>query len=150
MPKVISNTSCLIALDNIQMLPILKKLYKNIYITEEVSWEFGENLEDWIEIRRVKDKNYMNILNNLIDLGEASTVALSLETANSLMILDDQKARKVAKTLELNFTGLLGVVLRAKERKIIDSVQEVINKLKSAGFRISEKMEAEVLRLANE
>ncbi len=150
MPNVISNTSCLIALDNIGMLFILKDLYGKVYISKDVSNEFGKSLMDWFAIKYVINRDYMRILENLIDLGEASTIALSLEIENSLMILDDLRARKLAKNLKLNFTGPLGVILRAKQEGTIDSVKEVLLKLKSANFRISKTIEDEVLRLAEE
>ena len=53
MPKVISNTSCLIVLDNIDMLGILKDLYGSIIITKEVSEEFSKTIPDWIDVREV-------------------------------------------------------------------------------------------------
>jgi predicted nucleic acid-binding protein len=132
------------------MLFILKKLYGKIYISREVADEFGKKTEDWIEIRQVRDENYVKILNTLIDLGESGAIALSFEFGNSLLILDDLKARQVAKNLNLRFTGLLGVILKAKQKGIISSVKEVINKLRSVNFRISQAMENEVLRLAGE
>ena len=150
MPNVISNSSCLIALDNIDMLFILKELYGTIYLTSEVAGEFEKDLQDWLELRQVKNTNYIRILNNIIDIGEASTIALSLEIDDSKMILDDLKARKVAKNLNLNFTGLLGVVLKAKEYRLIKSVEEIIRKLNSVNFRISKAMEEEILKLAGE
>lgn len=150
MPEIISNTSCLIALDNIEMLFILRELYGKIYITQEVCNEFGKNVENWIEIKSVSDRNYMRILANFIDLGEASTIALSLEVKDSVIILDDLKARKIAKNLDLRYTGLLGVILKAKQKGIIQHVRYILDKLKAANFRISEKIEKEVLRLAKE
>jgi predicted nucleic acid-binding protein len=63
MPKIISNTSCLIVLDNIDALYILQKLYQNIYLTEEVAQEFGKPLESWMHVVTVTDKNYLRILN---------------------------------------------------------------------------------------
>ena len=48
MPKIISNTSCLIILDNIDRLDILKKLYQRIYLTEEVAQEYGKPLANEI------------------------------------------------------------------------------------------------------
>ncbi|MEI7995086.1 MAG: hypothetical protein WCH01_09315 [Methylococcaceae bacterium] len=77
MPKIISNTSCLIVLDNINALDILHKLYQNIYLTEEVAQEFGKPLENWMHVVTVIDKNYLRILNTSVDLGEASTIALA-------------------------------------------------------------------------
>jgi len=150
MPNVISDSSCLIALDNIGMISILKDLYENIYITPEVHSEFGQSIEDWIEIKPVENKNYVLLLNQLVDLGEASTIALSLELTDNLMILDDKKARTVANNLNLKFTGLLGVILKAKQQQIISSVSDILNKLKSVNFRISDATESEILRLASE
>ncbi len=150
MPKIISDASCLIALDNIRLISILKELYEKIYITQEVYSEFGQSIEDWIEIKPVENKNYVLLLNQLVDLGEASTIALSLELTDNLMILDDKKARSLANNLNLKFTGLLGVILKAKQQEIIPSVLEVLNKLKSVNFRISDAIENEVLRLADE
>ena len=150
MPNIISNTSCLIALDNIGMINILKNLYGKIVISTEVSHEFGKHVEDWIKIKQVKDRNYLKILNTLVDLGEASTIALALEFNNALTILDDSKARKLAKNLKVKYTGLLGVLLKAKDKNVISSVKEVLFKLKSDNFFISLSIEKEVLRLANE
>ena len=108
MPKIISNTSCLIILDNIDRLDILQKLYQRIYLTEEVAQEYGKPLENWMTVIPVNDKNYLRILNTSVDLGEASTIALSIQmTDDNVMILDDLKARKLAKQLQLKFTGLL-------------------------------------------
>ena len=99
----------------------------------------------------VNDKNYLRILNTSVDLGEASTIALSIQmTDDNVMILDDLKARKLAKQLQLKFTGLLGILLKAKQQNIINSVSEIIEQLRSINFRISEKLEKEVLKLANE
>ena len=151
MPKIVSNTSCLIVLDNIDALYILQKLYQNIYLTEEVAQEFGKPLENWMHVVSVTDKNYLRILNASVDLGEASTIALALQMSeDNVMILDDLKARKLAKQLQLKFTGLLGILLEAKQQHVISSVADIFTQLKNANFRFSEKLEKEVLRLAGE
>jgi predicted nucleic acid-binding protein len=93
MPNVISNSSALIALDNIEMIFILRELYGKIYITNEVYHEFGKNIENWIESKTVNNRNYIYLLNNLIDLEESSTIALALEMSDNLIIL----ARRVDK-----------------------------------------------------
>ncbi|HEY8097266.1 MAG TPA: DUF3368 domain-containing protein [Methylobacter sp.] len=109
---------------------ILQKLYQNIYLTEEVAQEFGKPLENWMRVVSVKDKNYLRILNASVDLGEASTIALALQMQeDNVMILDD---------------------LKAKQQHVISSVADIFTQLKNANFRISEKLEKEVLRLAGE
>jgi len=136
MLKYISNTSCLIILSNINCLDILQKLYSKIYISSEVAYEFGEDLPQWIEIIEVKNSNYTKILNQTVDLGEASTIALHLEIDNSVMILDDKKARNLAQRMELKFTGTLGVIIKAYQTGLIDNLEDIIKQFDEKGFRI--------------
>jgi len=136
MLKYISNTSCLIILANINCLDILQKLYSKIYISSEVAYEFGEDLPQWIEIIEVKNSNYTKILNQTVDLGEASTIALHLEIDNSVMILDDKKARNLAQRMELKFTGTLGVIIKAYQTGLIDNLEDIIKQFDEKGFRI--------------
>jgi predicted nucleic acid-binding protein len=151
MPNIISNTSCLIVLDNIDALSILQKLYGNIYLSEEVAQEFGKPLDNWMTVVTVADKNYLRILNASVDLGEASTIALALQMPeDNVMILDDLKARKLAKQLQLKFTGVLGILLKAKQQHVISSVADVLALLKTANFRLIEPLEKEILKLAGE
>lgn len=151
MPEIISNTSCLIILDNIDRLDILQKLYQTIHLTEEVALEFGRPLANWMMVNAIHDKNTLRILNASVDLGEASTIALAVQmSGDTVMILDDLKARKLAKQLELKYTGLLGILLKAKQQNIITSVSDILSRFRQVGFRFSEKLEIEVLKLAGE
>jgi predicted nucleic acid-binding protein len=122
MPKIISNTSCLIILDNIDRLDILQKLYQRIYLTEEVAQEYGKQLENWMIVIPVNDKNYLRILNTSVDLGEASTIALSIQmTDDNVMILDDLKAR--TKLNHYNLNSLVYWVYYLKLNNRILSIQ---------------------------
>ncbi|MGZ8246835.1 DUF3368 domain-containing protein [Methylomagnum sp.] len=150
MPNIVSNTSGLIALDNISRLDIFEKLYGTIHISEEVVSEFGIVAPAWIKIHAVQDKVKTRILHNLVDLGEASTIALAYEFDDVTLILDDLKARKLADNLNLRYTGLLGILIKAKQAGVITSIQEILVGLRTAGFRFSPAMEAKALRLAGE
>ncbi|HPN32568.1 MAG TPA: DUF3368 domain-containing protein [bacterium] len=148
MRNIISNTSCLIILDNLEMLYILKELYGNIIITEEVFNEFGKEIPDWIKVVEVKNRNYLKILNTQVDLGEASTIALAMESENNVIILDDLKARKLSKTLKLKMTGTLGILLKAKEMKIITSIENILSKMEDFNFRISLRVKNYIIQTA--
>jgi len=151
MPEIISNISCLIIPDNIDRLDILQKLYQTIHITEEVALKFCRPLANWMMVNAIQDKNTLRILNASVDLGEASTIALAVQmSGDTVMILDDLKARKLAKQLELKYTGLLGILLKAKQQNIITSVSDILARFRQVGFRFSEKLEIEVLKLAGE
>lgn len=147
---IISDTSCLIVLEKIGELSLLKNLYKTVLTTIEVSEEFGNPLPEWVEVKQVKDKNCGRVLSTIVDKGEASAIALALETQHSILIIDDFKGRKLAEQLGLPITGTLGVILKAKESKIILSIRPIIKKLKTTNFRISQELEKELLKLAKE
>ena len=151
MPKIIiSDTSSLIIFQNIGELEILKKLYSEIIVTPQIVEEFKDKLPSWIVTTTVKDIKYLNLLATQVDLGEASAIALSQEVEDSLILLDDLKARKLAKKLKINFTGALGVIHKAKQEGVIKKVRPLIDKLLATNFRISEKIIDELLRINEE
>ncbi|MCF8461570.1 MAG: DUF3368 domain-containing protein [Flavobacteriales bacterium] len=151
MPKVvICDTSSLILLHKIGELHILNLVYGDIFTTKEVADEFGEKLPYWIHIEAAKDKKYQQFLATKLDLGEASAMSLAQEMDDSLLILDDLKARKLAKQLNLIFTGTLGVIHKAKRDGKIAMVKPIIDKLLKTNFRISKQVVEEILKKNNE
>ncbi len=70
---------------------------------------------------------------------------LSLETDNSLLIIDEKKGRRIAQELGLKIIGTLGVILQAKERGLINSMGDLLAKLENADFRISQSLKAKIL-----
>jgi predicted nucleic acid-binding protein len=147
---IISDTSCFIILTNIGELHLLQKLYSKITTTVEIATEFGEPLPEWVEILSVKSKDTQRLLEMQIDKGESSAIALALEISDSLLILDDIKARKVATQLGLSITGTLGIIIKAKLEGIIPSVIPILNKIKQTDFRLSNEVELQVLKSAME
>ena len=147
---IIADTSCFILLDKIGSLTMIFELFGAVTTTREVQNEFGKQLPEWVRIETVKDVNQQLILEAEIDKGEASAIALAIERTNSLLILDDLKARKLATKLNLQFTGTLGVFLKAKQAGIIPCVKSIIEKIQQTDFRFSEKIFQEILKTANE
>ena len=50
----------------------------------------------------------------MLDPGEAEAIALAIERAPSLLLIDEREGRQVARTLGVPLTGTLGILLRAK------------------------------------
>jgi predicted nucleic acid-binding protein len=98
----------------------------------------------------VTDKYRQRLLELQIDKGESSAIALALETPNSVVILDDYKARKIAERLGITFTGTIGVIIKAKLKGIIPSVKPLLEKIKQTDFRLSAEIELQALKEANE
>ena len=147
---VISDTSCLILLTKIGKLDLLQKLYKSVYITPEIESEFNQIIPNFIEILEVKDKQKQMLLEFQIDKGEPSGIALALEIPEAIIILDDNKARKIATKLSLKVTGTLGVIINAKKRGFIDDAIKILEDIKNTDFRISTELEKEFLLLTDE
>ncbi|MEM6766714.1 MAG: DUF3368 domain-containing protein [Bacteroidota bacterium] len=147
---IISDTSCLIVLRNIDELTLLQKVYSSIITTKEVADEFGDEFPDWILIKSPKDQQKQQLLSFQVDKGEASAIALAMELPTEAIILDDYKARQLAVKLGLPVTGTLGVLIKAKNQEIIPSVIPILEKLKQTNFRISNQLVEEVLEMAGE
>jgi len=151
MPKaIISDTSCFIILTNVGELDLLQKVYGQIVTTPEIAAEFGEPLPEWVEIAEVKDKYRQTILELQIDKGESSAIALALETPDSVVILDDYKARKIAERLGVTLTGTIGVIIKAKLNGTISSIKPILEKIKQTDFRLSGEIETQALKEADE
>ncbi|MBW6480818.1 MAG: DUF3368 domain-containing protein [Bacteroidales bacterium] len=137
---IISDASCLIALSKIEELGLLKTLFEEVIITREVSEEFGEALPDWIVTREVKDQKKIQELEKILDKGEASSIALALETDRSMLIIDELKGRKIAQSLHVEIIGTIGVILLAEQKGLTKDVVGTILRLVNQGFRLSEQM----------
>jgi predicted nucleic acid-binding protein len=85
-----------------------------------------------------------------LDKGEASAIALSLELDNSIVIIDDLKGRNVAERLNLRYSGTFGLILKAKQIGIIQSVKPILTKIRETNFRFSEKLFKVILEQAGE
>ncbi len=147
---VVSDTSCLIILEKIGQLNILQNIYSEIVTTPEVEFEFGSKLPAWIKVIAANNRIKQNELNRKLDLGESSAIALALEIENSLLLVDDLKARKFAEDMGLSFTGTLGVLVKAKQLGVISSIQAVLKELHKHNFRFSAGVEQDILRQSNE
>ncbi len=147
---IICDTSCFIILTNIGELDLLRKVYGQIVTTPEIVTEFGEALPSWVEIETVNDKYKQQLLEIQLDKGEASAIALAIETPGSTIILDDYRARKIAERLGLDYTGTIGVIIKAKLKGIILSIKPLLEKINQTDFRITEDIKAHALLEAGE
>ena len=77
--------------------------------------------------------------------------ALAVEHPGSLILLDESEARRVASTFGIEKTGAIGVLLRAKLERRIESVRTDLDKLRTeAGFWIDETLFRKVIEAAGE
>ncbi|MBN2485965.1 MAG: DUF3368 domain-containing protein [Bacteroidales bacterium] len=147
---IVSDTSCLILLNKINRLDLLKSLFGEITVTNIIANEFGQILPDYIVIEDPVDLKYQQILEGFLDRGEASAIALALEKDDCLLIIDESKGRREAKQLRINYTGTLGILIVAKEKGLINSTSEILDQIRKTDFRISESLIKETKKKSGE
>lgn len=156
MMLIVSDSSALIALGRIKLLNILEGLYGKIIIPEAVQKEVKNSneknaiSEKWIISKNVKDKLAVNILGGRLGKGESEVIALGLELESDLLILDEKAARNTAALLGLKFTGTVGILIAAKQKKLIKQVKPYLDSLAQRGFYLSERLYGETIRIAGE
>ena len=74
-----------------------------------------------------------------------------MELHAELLLIDDMEARIQAIRLGLDFTGLLGVLIEAKNQGLIPAVKPVLNELIAiASFRVGQALYHRVLQIVGE
>lgn len=149
MKAIIADTSCLIIYEKIDRIGILQEMFSDLLVSKEVAAEFGE-LPVWITIQEVIEKEQYKKLAEQLGKGEASSIALALEFEESLLIIDERKGRKIAEDLGVDTIGSLGVLVKAKERGVINEVREILELIDRTDFRISPLVRDAVLRQSGE
>lgn len=161
---IVSDTSPLSNLALVDGLFLLKEIYQTVVIPQAVADELsnaeGEDPRitavlslDWVEIRQSTNSDLITELRDdyLLDRGEAEAIALALELKADELLIDERLGRREATRLGLSITGVLGVLLIAKRRGLIPSVQPVMDALiAEAGFRVSQQLYADVVSAAGE
>lgn len=160
MPEVICNTSPIQYLHQLQLLHLLPALAGRIIVPPAVVDELAEgraldiNLPDlggfnWVEIRRPISELAIPLVTDL-GPGEAEVLMLALEMREAVVVLDDDLARRVAKTLGLRLTGTLGLLIDAKKAGLIPSIKPLLDQLQALRFRVAPHTRFAVLRMAGE
>ncbi len=156
---VISNNTPLVSLFALGRLDLLRDLYGEVLIPQAVHDEFvateparrksALKRASWITVKSVINSKRTLVYMGL-DRGEAEVLVLAEEQRARLVIIDERKARRYAKRLEIPRTGTLGVLLLAKEKGLIPVLAPLIEELQQAGLHLGIKLIKKVLQLANE
>ena len=156
---VVSNTSPILNLAIIGQLELIRQQFGQVQIPLAVLSEL-KVLEDrpgskeiqaavkmgWIEVQEISSQLSVQLLQQVLDQGEAEAITLAIDLKADRILLDERDGRKIAKSLGLKVTGVLGILLRAKQEGELSSLPDAIDALvKTAGFRIAPELLAKVL-----
>ncbi|MGG6266971.1 DUF3368 domain-containing protein [Leptolyngbya sp. AN03gr2] len=159
---IVCHTSPITNLAAIDQLEILHAVYGEIVIPQAVYDELTQveyavpgmtevQAVDWIQVIAVRDRVQVATFQQVLHVGEAEAITLALELSAERLLIDEAAGRTIAEASGLKVTGILGVLLIAKQRDLIPRVQPVIDRLISeAGFRVSSALYQAILTAAQE
>ncbi len=157
MSIVVADSSPLIALSRIGRLELLREMFGHLLIPKAVSNEVSlggvgkpgiEAITNalWIERREVSDISLVSLLQQNLGAGESEAIALAKEVDADVVLIDERLGRSAAKRLGLSVTGIVGVLIEARERGLLHDASEVIAELRTvAGFWISDELKQLVI-----
>jgi predicted nucleic acid-binding protein len=133
---IVCNTGPLIALALIERLDLLPTLYNTVLVPEAVHREvlqggsYHSGLEEYRKAKGLRvtpappeDK----LLSALLDPGEAAVIQLALSQDVGMVLIDERKGRKIARSVyHLGVIGTAGILVKANKLGLIKSVQEAL------------------------
>ncbi len=151
---VVSDTSPLTALLQIERASLLRALFERVLIPPAVNDEllqYHASLPEYLEVQPIHDRGAAEALGQGLDPGEAEAIILAEERQADYLLIDERSGRSVAESRGLRVIGLLGVLLIAKRAGEIGSVSPVIEELETrARFFVSSAVKNVILRAAGE
>ena len=162
MKGVVSNATPLIYLAKAGRLDLLRKVFGEVFIPEEVKIEavdrgklLGE--KDAYIVEKALEEGWLKVLETesakvpiRLDKGEEAALSLAKKIKSKEVLLEEVSARSAARLMDLVPRGTVFVLLKALEKKEIDldDFLEVLDQLISQGFRLKEEVYLEALKEA--
>ena len=151
--KLLSNTGPIIGLAKIDKLSLLKELAEEILIPPLVyrellgkcGWESSRidlAINSFIKVTELSEiSNEIKQVISTLDGGEKQVISLGSVTSGQLiLLLDDKAGRNAAKKLGLATTGLVGVLIFAKEKGLINEVSSLLEELRIQGYWLGDSL----------
>jgi predicted nucleic acid-binding protein len=161
--RIVADTGPIIALSKIGKISLLKSIAEEVLIPPMVYKElFGKIGSESNEIDRALN-TFIHLKKEitldeatemaLADLGEGEKQAIGLASnlgEDVLLLIDDRAGRRVAEKLNIATTGLVGLLVVAKEMGFVESVGPLIEDLRHSGYWLSDDLITTAKRLAGE
>lgn len=151
--SVVADSSPLVVLAKLGCFDLLKRLFPRVYIAAEVHHEVviaGAGLPgssevskaEWIEVKAVKNPADVYSAQRKYGLGpgEMSTILLAKELGANPVLLDDYRARKVAKAEGHGVMGSIGLLEAFYLRRYLTDLRGVFQELVAHNVYIDKRL----------
>ena len=158
-----SNTGPIIGLAKIEKLSLLKELAEEVLIPPLVyrellgkcGWESSRidlAINSFIKVTELSEiSNEIKQVISTLDGAEKQVISLgSVSSGQLILLLDDKAGRNAAKKLGLATTGLVGVLIFAKEKGLINEVSSLLEELRIQGYWLGDSLIRIAKNLAGE
>lgn len=154
--KAIINTSVLIAFGKLGYLGLLTRLFDGLFVArsvlEEVSGsEFYSEVERLMgvglfRVKAASSHELLDVLSSGLGRGEAETIAVASDVDAGLFLLDDLRARRMARRLGLRVMGTLGALKALIDMGLIEvGPEDMCGTLMEQGFWIERELCIKIL-----
>lgn len=164
MTGVVSNATPLIYLAKTGRIVLLRKVFGEVYIPEEVKVEVvdkGKRLgeKDAYVVEKAIEDGWIKVLSVealetpiRLESGEVAVLSLAKKLGREEVLVDEISARTAARLMELTPRGTIYVLLKALEMREIglNEFLDALSDLVKHGFRLKEEVYLEALRKAME
>jgi predicted nucleic acid-binding protein len=144
---VVADTGAIISLVHVGQLGLIENIFGDYFIAEAVWQElqvydnpgFDRSVLKDIEKRVIKIKS-TNHLSMVMDFGESESVILYDELKADFLLIDDNKARAIAESLNVKCIGSIGLLMQAKLNGSTVELRPIFQKWISLGRFFSKKL----------
>lgn len=155
---IVADSSALVALAAADALGLLDQLFSAVRVPPAVEAElvghgkpYGDELREFLQGKSLPiDLTRYVIAAPGLGLGELEAMALYKAISADQLLVDDQRARKVARLNSIQVVGSVGILLTAKGAGLIQAVRPRLSAMQSAGIHMSPVLVRDALRLAGE
>jgi len=155
---VVPDSSSLITLAVCDCLGLLDELFESVRVPFAVHREvvvggkaYAVELQGFLEGKVDEvDLRHLVIAAGGLGQGELEAMALYRAIHADLLLIDDRRARAVAKVNDIKTVGSLGVLLLAKQRGLIPEIRPLVKRIQNSPIHLGDRIIAEVLRLVDE
>ena len=152
---IIGDSSALIALAVMDCLPLLEKIFDEVYVPQAVYDEIViKNKPQSAKLKKYlteKIKKAEPVIKKIgLGKGELEAIALYKQMNADFLLIDDKRARDFASLNSVHIIGSLGVLLLAYEKGIVSTIEPQLQKLKVSDVYVSENLIEKVLKISKQ
>ena len=155
------NASPLILLSNAGLLDLLREVATaEIVVPAAVEREIQQYGETDITVRALAETDWLIVVETpavpeiiqacRVDPGESAVLTWGFSHPGTEVILDDLAARRCAISLGIPVQGTLGIVIKARQKGIIQAARPIIEQLRQSGMYLSDRVMNQALAVVGE